>query len=99
MGQVNQQMQIGILEIQQYNSTILMKALNDRVDGCHVELRNMKKNVERTDIEDGAKHYSAFGSQKVIGVKFPLVLQQLGSLHGPVSEEGRNLFSTDSCLS
>ncbi len=90
-------MQIRICVIQQHHPLALVKTLNNRVEGLHVEFWNTKVRVESTEVEDGAEPTNAVGSQKVMVIKSALVLWQLDCLHAPLDKEGCNFFPP--CLS
>lgn len=72
MGQMNRHMQIGILHVQQHHPSTVVKILNNRVEGLHMELGDNVIRVEPREVENGVEPTSMLGSQEAMGIHPPL---------------------------
>lgn len=61
-------MLIGVLEILRRHSLTFVKTPQIRGESPHAELRNMKKRVESTEVENETEPTNAFGGQETVGV-------------------------------
>ncbi len=79
-------MQIGVLEIQRHHPSTLVKTLQNRSEGLHAELGDMKISVESTEVEKGIEFISVLGTQEIMGVNIPspLVTRQIDHFNGPL---------------
>ena len=69
-----------------------METLQNGSESLHTELGSTKIRVQSPEVSGGAETTGALGSQEIMAIKSPLVLGQIDTFHGPLLEEGRNLF-------